>query len=78
VVERENAQLYGRLYPINPQSETTFWHTDGATKSEISVEVTNWEELKVSNADTGEELVVEVVRHAYQFKLEPGRNYQIR
>lgn len=78
VVERENGQLYGRLYPINLQSETTFWHTDGATKSEISVEVTNWEELKVTDTASGEEIGLEMVRHAYQFKLEPGRNYQIR
>lgn len=78
VVERENGQLYGRLYPINPQSTTTFWHTDGESKSEIAVDVESWDNLKVTNAASGEEIGVEMVRHAYQFPLEPGTNYKIQ
>lgn len=78
VVERVDGQLYGRIYPINPKSKTTFWHTDGTTKSEIDIQVDNWEGLQVLDAASGEAQEVEMVRHAYQFELEPGRNYEIR
>lgn len=78
VVERENGVLFGRLYPINPKSETTFWHTDGTTQSEISIDVKDWEALQVTNAASGDKVEVELVRHAYQFRLEPGQNYRIR
>jgi alpha-glucosidase (family GH31 glycosyl hydrolase) len=78
VVEREGDQLYGRLYPINPESASTFWHTDGSTKSEIDIQVKNWDNLQVVDAASGEVQPVAMVRHAYQFKLEPGRNYRIR
>lgn len=78
VVERENGQLYGRLYPISGKSQTTFWHTDGSTKSEIDIQVKDWENIQVTDVTSGEAQPVEMVRHAYQFKLEPGKNYQIR
>lgn len=77
VVERENGRLLGRLYPLNPQSETTFWHRDGETISQIQIDVKDWKDLTVTDKSTGEAVDVELVRHAYQFVLEPGKDYRI-
>jgi alpha-glucosidase (family GH31 glycosyl hydrolase) len=78
VVEQEDGKLLGRLYPINAQSETVFWHTDGETQSTISVDVRNWDDLTVTDLEQGGAVAVENVRHAWQFVLEPGSDYRIQ
>lgn len=77
VVERKGDQLVGRVYPMAKQAEVEFWHTDGETKSNISIDVADWEELTVETPD-GETVDHELVRFAYEFVLEPGKNYRIR
>ena len=78
LVEQEKDGLIGRLYPIQIQSHIIFWHTDGETKSEISIEVNNWEELTITDESSGTEMESKKVRHAWQFEFEPGHNYSIR
>lgn len=78
VIEQENSVLLGRLYPIGASADVVFWHTDGETKSTIDIDVEDWNNLSVSNLTTGKSEPIELVRHAVQFKLEPGQNYRIR
>lgn len=78
VVEQVDGKLLGRLYPINPRSENTLWHTDGLTQSKIMVNVKNWDDLTVTDLEQNKKVDVKKVRHAWQFALEPGKNYQIR
>ncbi len=78
LVEQENGQLFGRIYPINPKSETTFWHEDGKTKSSISIDIKDWDKLSIVEESSGKAVEYEFVRHAYQFVLEPGKDYRIR
>jgi hypothetical protein len=78
VVEKRDEHLVGRVYPLNQQVETVFWHTDGETQSKIRIDVRNWEELTVVDATTGEKIDHSFVRHAYEFVLEPGRDYKIQ
>ena len=78
VVEQENGQLVGRVYPINPKSETTFWYEDGETDSNISIDVKSWDELSVVETSSGKTIDHTLIRNAYQFVLEPGEHYRIR
>ena len=78
LVEQEGEQLVGRIYPIAPKSETIFWDIDGETQSTIDIDVKNWDQVKIINKKTGETVDYELVRHAFQFALEPGKDYQVR
>lgn len=77
VVEQEDGHLVGRIYPINPKSETIFWDKDGETQSQIKVEVQDWDLLSVVKVGTDETVDVKKIRHAFQFELEPGQDYLI-
>ena len=77
VVEQEGESLKGRIYPINNKADIIFWHTDGKSKSQISIDIKNWDNLSIVNSTTGEKIAFELIRHAYQFDLKPGNNYQI-
>ena len=78
VVEQENDQLFGRLYPINSESHNSFIHEYGETESKIHVDVNSWEDLSIIEESTGKKVDYHHVLHAYQFAIEPGENYQIR
>lgn len=78
VVEKQDDQLVGRVYPLDQQVETVFWHTDGETQSKIRIDARNGEGLTVLDATTGEKIDHSFVRHAYEFVLEPGRDYKIQ
>ncbi len=78
VVEQENDQLLGRIYPINAKSETTFRYEDGETDSNISIDVKNWDNLSVVETSSGKSIDHEFIRHAYQFAIRPGESYTIR
>lgn len=77
VIEQEGDQLLARLYPIQKQSNTTFWHTDGELKGEINIAVQDWKNITVVTGG-GQQVPAEMVRHAWQFVLEPGKTYQIK
>lgn len=78
VVERKGDQLVGRLYPLDQEGEVVFWHTDGETQSKIRIDVQDWSQLTVVDLESGEEIDHALVRYAYEFLLEPGRNYEIK
>jgi hypothetical protein len=78
VVEQENGQLLGRIYPLNPKSETTFFYQDGETESNISIDVESWDKLSVAETSSDQKIDLAFIRYAYQFVLEPGKNYKIR
>lgn len=78
VVEQEQVGLLGRIYPIQNQSELEFWHTDGESKSEISIDVDKWDDMTITDATTNETVSHAKVRHAYQFPFIAGHNYLIR
>lgn len=77
VIEQEKDQLFARVYPINPASETVFWDQDGTTQSKITLEVSDWDKMVVKEEGSGKEIKVEKQRHAWQFPIEAGKNYQI-
>lgn len=78
VVEQEDGQVYGRIYPIQKQSTVEYWHSDGESTSDIQIDVQDWDKLTVINQRTGEEVACERHRHAWQFLLTPGDPYLIQ
>lgn len=78
VLEQEGNKLLGRLYPLNQQADVDCWHMDGEMKSEIHMDVKDWNELIIVDESDGEEVPYELVRHAYQFELVAGHKYSIQ
>lgn len=77
VVELEEDQPVGRIYPVNFQGETHFWQRDAKTLSRIRIEVVDWESPGVVDLTTGEDIAGEWVRHAFQFEFQAGHDYKI-
>ena len=78
VIEQENDQLLARIYPLNKQSETVFWDKNGNTQSNIHVNVQDWDVIRVVDKESGRNIAHSFVRHAHQFVVEPGKDYEIQ
>ena len=78
VVEQEKDTLWGRLYPITKKAEIDFWHEDGQTQSHIHLDIADWENMKILDVTTGEEVKYDKIRYAYQFEIQSGSTYQIQ
>ena len=78
VVEEEQGELKGRIYPITQQAEMTFYHLDGETESHILLDNPDWNKVTVTDQTTGKSVSVTKERHAHAFALEPGHNYLVK
>ena len=78
VVEEEQGELKGRIYPIAQQAEMTFYHLDGETESRIVVNNPDWNKVTVTDQTNGAPVTVAKERHAYTFTLKLGHDYLIQ
>lgn len=77
VIEKKGAGLVARIYPVaGAPAETVFIHRDGLTRSRISLNVRDWTSPRVTSG--GRAIAGTWQRHAYEFDLMPGSDYEIR
>lgn len=77
VVEDVEGTLKARIYPITDQAEEVFYSSDGETESCITIESPDWEEVSVTDQNTGQQVEGRWQRHAYEFNLSIGHDYVI-
>jgi alpha-glucosidase (family GH31 glycosyl hydrolase) len=77
VIEKRNAGLVARVYPVTDHSETVFFGRDGDTLSHIRVNVSNWKNVSIAD-DQGHGVKAAWQRYALEFPLEPGVSYELR
>lgn len=78
VVEKDLEGLKVRIYPVTQESTTVFYGKDGETKSIISIENPDWNQIEVIDKSNGEKMTLEKKRHAYEFDLITGHDYTIQ
>jgi len=78
VVEEIEGELKGRIYPVSDNTHTVFYGKDGESKSMISIENPDWNDLEIIDTTTGHKVVWEKSRFAFQFGLEEGHDYLIK
>jgi alpha-glucosidase (family GH31 glycosyl hydrolase) len=76
VVEKKDAALVARVYPVGSYAASVFLHP-GGSPSAIDVHVTDWKKAAVRTS-AGVAVAAQWERHALQFAIEPGVNYQVR
>lgn len=77
VVELENEAPVARVYPIDKTAHTEFWSSDGKTRSEIRLHVSDWSKLTVTDVTAHRTVEWTKVRFAAQFPLVPGHSYSV-
>jgi len=77
VIEKHNESLVCRIYPVADYADTIFYHRDAVTESRIIVTDPDWGSPKIVDTDTGQSIKSGLIRHAWQFDLIPGHNYNI-
>ena len=78
IVEKKDDKLMARIYPVKEQAELEFTDFDGDTRSQIEVANPNWDNLVVSDQESGNEIPVQKVQYAYEFEIIPGQNYLVK
>jgi alpha-glucosidase (family GH31 glycosyl hydrolase) len=76
VIEKKGAALVARVYPVGSEAKSQFLHTDGSI-STIDVHVTDWKKA-VIHTSAGVPVAGDWQRHALEFAIQPGVNYQLR
>ncbi|WP_277477292.1 TIM-barrel domain-containing protein [Catalinimonas alkaloidigena] len=77
VIELKDGVLKARVYPIAQETEMIFTDKDGETQSTISIVSPDWENAKILNTTSGEEVAFEEINHAMEFTLNPGESYRV-
>ena len=77
VMEEIDQQLFVRVYPVSKNAETTFFGKNAEALTNISIKNPDWNNPVIKDADSENAVSFSKIRHAYQFKLEKGRNYVI-
>ncbi len=79
VVEKQGAGkgLAARIYPVTAQAESRFIHPDGISVSAIRVNVSDWKNVSV-RCSSGRACSGSWQRHAFEFTMLPGEDYEIR
>ncbi len=76
VIEKSDGRLVARVYPVIGNAETTFIHPDGISTSAIRVDVQNWKRAAAITSE-GKPAGGTWQRHAYEFPIRPGVNYEL-
>lgn len=76
--EEIEGELKCRVYPVSDNTQTVFYGKDGESKSVISTENPDWEELEIIDVTTDRKVDWEKSRFAFQFNLEEGHDYRIK
>ncbi|MDN5213441.1 glycoside hydrolase family 31 protein [Fulvivirgaceae bacterium BMA12] len=78
LIERKNNQLLGRIYPVAKKAKETFIGLDGETQNIITIDNPDWENFKIVDTITGQEVSFTSVHHTFQFEIISGHNYLIK
>lgn len=78
VVEQNGDELVGRIYPIADTAKTVFYASDGETKSTIRINQADWVQIEIVDLTTNQPVESQKVRHAFEFTLVPGHNYEVK
>ncbi|MGJ5819724.1 TIM-barrel domain-containing protein [Paludibaculum fermentans] len=77
VIEKKGAGLVARIYPVAEHAETRFIHPDGNSESTLRVRVADWKRVTVK-CSSGGNCTGSWERHAFEFPIRPGVNYEIQ
>jgi alpha-glucosidase (family GH31 glycosyl hydrolase) len=77
VVEKRGAGIVARGYPVARDTETVFFHRDGQSQSRIRVHVADWNKVSITTSK-GEPRAASWQRHALEFPIAPGEDYDLR
>ena len=77
VVEKDGGRLAARVYPLVKEAEVEFHHPDGLSRSVIRVKVADWKKAQVRTAP-GRAVAAVWQRHALQFAIAAGEDYEVR
>jgi len=77
VIEEIEGQLKGRIYPVTNETQTIFYGKDGESRSVISIENPDWEDLEIIDLTTDRIIAYEKKRFAFQFNFIEGHDYRI-
>lgn len=77
VIEKIDGKLKGRIYSVGFEGETVFYHQDGKTKSDFSINIHNRKSPVIIDTNTGKKVKSELKRHAYEFAIVLGHHYKI-
>jgi hypothetical protein len=77
VVEKKGTALVARIYPVTDRAETRFIHPDGNSVSNLRVQVADWKRVTVK-CSSGRSCTGTWQRHAFEFVIQPGENYEIQ
>ena len=78
IVEQDADTFKGCIYPVAQQGELTFYDVDGEISSRIALDNPDWENVRVIDEGSGDEVDVAKEGHVFTFTLEPGRDYVVR
>ncbi|MGC4051176.1 MAG: hypothetical protein QM757_17580 [Paludibaculum sp.] len=77
VIEKKGSDLVARIYPVSDHAETRFIYPDGMAASSLSVKVADWKRVTVK-CSSGRACAGTWQRHAFEFVIRPGENYEIQ
>ena len=76
VVEQQDGELYGRVYPTGYEGQVTFYGKEEGVQSVITINgFTN--KPVVRDNTSGKKVTVRMKRHAWEFAFIPGHDYTI-
>lgn len=79
VVLRRGDDLFLYYFPLNFRGETfEFIFPDGVSRATVKTPTLKSKDYHVSEGNQEVEMIFDQEKHAFYFKIEPGRNYQIR
>lgn len=81
VIEKSESKtgeaLVARIYPVAREASLTFYHPDGQHTSTIHVQMADAKKPGVKDS-RGKTVAAVMRRHAWEFAIEPGVNYELR
>ncbi|WP_321474572.1 TIM-barrel domain-containing protein [uncultured Paludibaculum sp.] len=77
VVEKKGNDLVARVYPVTDRAESRFIHPDGIAVSTLRVHVADWKKVSV-RCSSGRACAGTWQRHAFEFTIRSGEDYEIQ
>lgn len=77
VIEKKGAGLVARIYPVTASAQTHFIHPDGEAVSNFQLRVKDWKKPTV-RCSSGRACTGAWVRHAFEFPIRPGEDYEVQ
>jgi alpha-glucosidase (family GH31 glycosyl hydrolase) len=77
VIEKRGTALVAMAYPVTSRGESVFIYPDGLSRTTIRVNVSDWKKVSAVTSN-GRPWPGTWVRHAFEFAIAPGQNYELR